>query len=254
MGVETVASDEALLDRLNEADLFVVVMPEQVERVKRIAKCPLAVMAGFPHVKPSVTLFNEMKINNYLSPSAKHLALLTGSNKLLYPKLILRETLPDPESVEERSRFFSYIHWMDEYWPIASEKMRRLNTISMVTVENFGFGSPSGVVDDLAYMRKAKGTVHLKDQGLTCNAPIRSLALGTPVVMDYDTYNNGYYDNITGITVVNSLDDLANEIEKLDSDIDYLQKKSTGAMEASVQSDYRQEHGDAFIEFLKRVS
>jgi len=79
-------------------------------------------MAGVPDVQSGSIMFNRMKINNHLSPSAKHLALLTGSNKFLYPKLIWKESFPKPASMEERSGFFSYIHWMEKYWPISSEK------------------------------------------------------------------------------------------------------------------------------------
>jgi len=202
----------------------------------------------------SSELFNKIRINNHLSPSAKHLTYLIGSNKLLYPKLVWKEKFPNPAPMENRSGFFSYIHWLDKYWPKSSKKLKKLNAISKCPVENFGYGSRYGIVDDLTYMKSAKATVHIKDKGLVCNATIRSLALGTPVVMDRATYNNGYYDSIDGITVRWTIRGLAREINRLDNDIDYLREKSWAAQKAAEQFLYRPEHGDAFTAFLKRVA
>jgi len=253
IGVETIASNEVLRDRIQEADLFVVVTPLQVDLARRIAKCPVAVIAGLPEAEPSVRIFNGMKINNHLSPSARHLAMLTGRNKLLYPKLLRKDTFRRP-AAEDRSGFCSYVHWMERDHPISATKLRTLNLISRIPLKNFGFGSQHGVVDDLDCMRKAKATVHLKDHGLTCNAPIRSLASGTAVVMDDETYRNGFFDSVNGMTVVATIDDIAKEIDRLDNDVDYLRERSWEAERASQQFVYRPEHGDAFASFLKSVS
>jgi hypothetical protein len=228
------------------------VTPPQIDLARLIAKCPLAVMAG-DRVGGQPGLFNEMNINIHLSPSAAHLALLTGRNKFLYPKLIWKEKFPRPLPVEIRSGFYSFVHWLEKSWPKADEKMKRLNHVSTVKVENFGFGSRHGSVVDLTYMRKAKATVHFKDLGMVCNAPIRSLALGTPVVMDRETYDNGFYDNIDGLTVAETIDDVACEIANLEKDLGYLREKSLEAEIASEQFVYQQDHGDAFIAFLKEL-
>jgi hypothetical protein len=251
LGVEFIGSNDELLDRIKEPDLFVIVNPRQEELTRRLVACPRAVMAGMR--AEDSRCFNDRDIQNFPSPSARHLSFLTGRNKLLCPRVQWRETFPAPLPLGERSGFYSYIHWMEKYWPVASEKLRQLNAISPARVRNFGLGSDEGVVDDLAYMKAAKCTVHIKDRGMVCTAPVRSLALGTPVVMDQETYTNGFYDSIDGITVVPSVDAVAAEIAKLEADADYLAEKVSQAEQASRQFTFRKEHGDAFEEFLRNI-
>lgn len=253
LGIEGIVSNEGLLDKIKEIDFVLVSTPEQVKKARDIVKCPLGIVAAIPGGMADE--FNKLGVNNFMSPSSRHLSLLNCSNKLLYPRLIWKEKFPGAVLVEEKSGFYSYVHWMRKYWPKSAAKLDRLNLISSVTVKNFGFESPYGVVDDLAYMRKAKATVHIKDKGLTCTAPVRSLAVGTAVIMDEETYCNGFFDSVRGMTVVKTIEDVAREIERLETDIDYLEEKSTEALEnAASQFGYRKEHGDAFAEFLMKVT
>jgi hypothetical protein len=251
LGIEFIGTNEELRDRIKEADLFVIVTLRQEELTRRLVPGRRAVIAAIPAERSRE--FNHRGIQNFLSPSARHLSLLTARNKFLYRKLVRREAFPATASVDERFGFYSYIHWMEKYWPMASQKLRRLNAISPVKVRNFGFGSDEGAVDDLTFMKAAKATIHIKDLGVACNAPVRSLALGTPVVMDHETYINGFFDCIDGITVVPSVDAVALEIAKLETDAVYLAEKVSQAEQASRQFTFRKEHGDAFAKFLENA-
>jgi hypothetical protein len=46
---------------------------------------------------------------------------------------------------------------------------------------------------DIDILMKTRYCLHIKQGGHVCNAPIKALALGIPVIMDYKTYNLGQY-------------------------------------------------------------
>ena len=134
----------------------------------------------------------------------------------------------------------------------ADFRFDRLNAIlGERFVVNYGKESPNGEVDDLSTMRRARATVHVKDGQVACNAVVRSMAVGTPVLMDRKTWHDCFFDGIQGIRVRDSVEELASDISRLAFDDEWLQDSCDEAWaSAHRQFSYDSELGARFLEFL----
>lgn len=252
-GVTPVSSYEELMDSLRTMDAIFVVTPEQHVQVNDFG-VPIYVIAGIPG--GAADKFNAIKADNIMSPSAKHLSLLSARNKLLYPRMVPWDRLPRRLQCEEKKGFYSYVHWLEKYWPNATAKIETLNkslSVHNKRVMNFGHESKNGIVNDLASMNGSKATLHIKDRGLTCFAAIRSMAIGTPVIMDRASYDGCFFDNINGIIIKNDINEIADEIVRLDEDDDYLEAACDAAYcMAKSQFAFGDKEADAFGKFMTR--
>ena len=122
-----------------------------------------------------------------------------------------------------------------------------------IEIKNFGIGSVNGFVHDLTQMGKSKATIVLKDYGAVCNCVTRSLSLGVPVLMDRETYQNGYYDSIDGLFVFDSIDDIEKMIVKMNGDYNFLKSVFSVVSKSEWQFKTDKEYGEDFIGFLSTI-
>jgi len=64
------------------------------------------------------------------------------------------------------------------------------------TITDEVYGSPDRAVDDVAALKDAKWLLHLKPEGFTCNAVLKAVSCGIPVITDTHTHNNTFLENI----------------------------------------------------------
>lgn len=256
LGVQ-IAETATLRDRLAEGFFAAMILstPEQVKEFKQnvepIRPLPIAIRHGLN----AFDKFKKLGVSNFISPSPRALERMGCSNPFLTRKLVPWDSFPKPSSFPEgRSGFFQYIHHYDR-WQSANERFTRLQEmISPIHVPTYGFGNPDGCISDLPTMSGAKGTVHIKDGQVACNAVIRSMALGTPVFMDATTYEKCYFDAIEGIEVFDELTNLADRIKLIDQEDDVLEESCERAFAAAKrQFTYNDELGDRFKAFLSRM-
>jgi hypothetical protein len=192
-------------------------------------------------------------IDNFFSPSQKSIELMNCSNYFHAKKLFPFQEVSEHEQI--RNGFYSYINYYENF-PNSYNKFLKINSLLNdydFKVINFGMNHEKpNVVNDLEYMVKAKATLHLKDFGGVCNAVIRSLACGTPVIMDNSTYDNGFYHDIKGISLINDIKDIINELIKLNCDEEYLRQSIANVKQYRNQFEYDTEYGDNFMKFLER--
>jgi hypothetical protein len=87
----------------------------------------------------------------------------------------------------------------------------------------FGSNAPRGVVvDDVACFRRARFTLSLKHYGYICNAVVRSLCAGVPVVMDRRSFEIGRYEGFLpprcGLVVLDSVSQIADFVQEVRGD------------------------------------
>lgn len=93
-----------------------------------------------------------------------------------------------PVFTESGNLIISLIHFYESYW---KEDYKFAKTIT----SNL-YGAPSNMVDDIEKLKEARWLLHIKPTGVLCNAVIRALACGVPVIMDTQTFNNGWYEKV----------------------------------------------------------
>jgi hypothetical protein len=104
-------------------------------------------------------------------------------------------------------------------WEVFREVRDRLGARCVL----YGTDAPSGAVrDDAARFRRARFTLHVKHHGYVCNAVVRSLAAGVPVVMDAKTWDRGRYEGVLdpdgGIAVLSGPDEIVAFMEETRGD------------------------------------
>lgn len=77
------------------------------------------------------------------------------------------------------------------YWPDAYEKFKNLSELNPKTeIKHYGTNE---WINDIDKIKESKYLLHIKYKGHVCNAVVKSLALGVPVIMDKLTYSIGSY-------------------------------------------------------------
>ena len=252
------ANEEELCERIGTGvyDGIVLSTPEQVIAYRRSLRTlnnsiPLIIH----HTINRYDVFDRQCIQNFLSPSRRALVRMRSPNSLHIRKQVGYQWLPDPvKDVHERRGLVSFIHNYEQLWPHEWKKFVQLNRqLSPLGIENYGEGTSGGVVNDVDVMRGARATVHLKGAGICCYAVIRSMALGTPVIVDEETVHRCHLDDVAGLFVGRDLQQIADELTRLTTDDDYWCETSENvARLAKQQFQYSQDLGDGLCEFLER--
>jgi len=251
-------SDEEILDTVSSGGYAAVVVsiPEQVQafrkRIQPLRKdLPLLVR----HSVNCFAKFQPQGIDNFISPSPEALSLMQPCNTFLSRKLIPWEWLPErTTSPAEREGFASYIHHYARHWPQSYGTFKELNRIlSPKEVLNYGAGSKHGTVYDLEFMNRSRVTVHIKGGAICCFAVVRSMAMGTPVVIDEQTHVRCFFGGVSGIIVKRNVQAVADELRRLANDDDYWRFRSESTYRcARDQFSYCDELGNRFRKFLVR--
>lgn len=209
--------DEHVLSMISDGSIQAVIgsSPSQLQahlKICSVRKTPLIIRHGLN----SFSKFKTYGVLNFISPSRRALNEMSECNCFLSRKLLPWNTFSMGSYGDDRHGAASFIHYYDKHWPDAKKKFDKVaSMLSPIPIEHYGFESPFGVANDLDKMGKIRTTIHLKDGQVCCNAVIRSLAMGTPVVMDAETFERCYFDEISGLHVKTSLEDVAAKIREL---------------------------------------
>lgn len=208
----------------------------------------------------SGSIFTKLKnkysnqISGVISPSAKAIELIGNPNSFLKRKLPLSQSHGKFVSPNERFGAYSYIHYYDGYKKYQEYlQFQRILKEKNSDIVCEAFGRPRKNVKDFRTMRKSRITIHIKDKGMVCNAVSKSMAVGTPVFMDRETYEKGYYDSIDGLYVFDSLEDMADEVVRVHEDLDYFKDMLHEMKKISCNFFYSDFYGDSFVSFLNCI-
>lgn len=250
LGAESIWTAEEVQDRVlsGEFDAAILSSPDQIKAYAKWAPgIPFIVRHGLNSFKK----FLKLNTKNFLTPSRNAALQMPGCNCFVSRKLIPWKFFPRGGWAEDRSGFASYIHHYQKKFPGEharfSEIAERLGKHGIV-LRNFGEESPDGVAEDLSMMCKSMATVHIKGGNVCCNAVTRSMAVGTPVVMDHWTHVRCFFDRVSGIIVT---DDIEGEVRQLAEEEEYLEQKIEEVSELSKQFTYDGDLGERFRKFLE---
>lgn len=254
----TLLRDPEIEDLLSsgEIDALLLSTPEQVLQVREhldpIRKLPFIIRHGLN----SFDKFKLIETKNFLSPSPRGLALMSECNCFLMRKLIPWQVFPKSDTYGwQRRGFHSYIHHFKKKWPDAKNRFDRLRSMldDTMTLECYGREGDRGIANDLEMMKRSRGTVHIKDGQVVCNAVIRSLAVGTPVLMDRTTYERCFFDAIEGIILEDTLEGLRDRMKELTDDEALDEACEDAFATAKRQFVYSHDLGDEFVHFLGKL-
>jgi hypothetical protein len=215
-------------------DMVLLSSPGQIVEFRKnivpLRKIPFAIRHGLN----SFDKFKHLDTKNFISPSLVALAKMPECNSFLSRKLVDWDALPKPSFYgDEREGFFQYVHHLQK-WPAASARFAELCRLcAPIEIKNFGYDSQYGVVDDIGKMSYARGTTHIKDGQAACNAVIRSMAMGTPVFMDGETFRRCHFDQVRDIVVRNTVQELADDIRRAAGDNSHLESLCRSTYESA---------------------
>jgi len=258
-GATVVSGRRQVLSAMKSVDVAILGVPRQVEEFERVVhggvwRVPFVVRHGF-------NAFDELAVlgvPGFMSPSAS--AVGTMSSRLPSCRTFQSRKVVSPRSIRQgfepagsREGFFSYINDYDA-WPEEKSKFDKIAAAfsgrNGTRPQNVGAGSKSGRVNDMQLMPWARGTIHLKGGHACCNAVVRSLSVGTPVIMDSSTRTKCFFDSINGMIVRDSIDEIVRELDKLDRDDDHMGKAIESARAAARQFSYDDAYGAALASWL----
>ncbi|WP_166831208.1 FkbM family methyltransferase [Thalassoroseus pseudoceratinae] len=248
--------DEAIIQRLRQSvyGAVIVTTDAQVQQFERHLR-------GYnPHVPLIVrhgnNIFEALKklnIKHFMGPSRRALEIMSSCNTFHTRKLLDWENLP-PVSLDpnKRSGLASYIHKYRQSWPDSWARLERVNKgLANQRVKVFGNGNPDGLVHDLPTMAKSRATVHIKDNGIRCFCVLRSMAMGTPVVVDRLTCERTFLDDVSGIIVCDDTDELVHELNRLATDNAYWLERSVESLSAARRQFTADRHlAKGFLRFI----
>lgn len=217
-----------------EVDGWLVATPETIENIKKTFKAKIPIAAR--HSVNAFSKYQRLELKNFMSPSKFALQQMNAPNSYLSVKVRdFQEydlSFPSLPKATERKGYFSYIHHYKRYWKRAKTFFEDVckNINGAVHIENFGAESEKGIVNDRKTMINSKATIHIKDGQVCCNAPITSICLGIPVLMDYETLKKlGMEDyiihNVSGL-LFETVQECVNIIRTLETQPDYLDELS----------------------------
>lgn len=96
------------------------------------------------------------------------------------------------------TKIVSLINGYPKLWPREFQQAQSIVDESTL----YGNGNPAGGVSDRDALREAKFLLHLKPTGCVCQAVIKAIASGVPVLTDEDTWRCGLYENYTQFMAV----------------------------------------------------
>lgn len=241
---------------------WLVARPETIEGIREQIGTLVPIAAR--HSVNSFTKYKKLKLKSFMSPSRHALKEMNVQNSFLSVKVrdhkYYDKTYPLRPAIH-RSGYFSYIHHYQKYWGRAYDFFNQICSIvdNAVLIDNFGKDSEKGIINDHETMSKSKATIHIKDGQVCCNAPITSISLGIPVLMDYETLDKlGMQDyiihNVSGL-LFETPEECVNWIRILETDAEYLDQLSqrTRAF-AKIKCVYSKNDLVQFRNFLYRMS
>lgn len=249
-----------------EFDGWLVARPETIEGIREHFRLDSGktIPIAARHSVNAFTKYARIGLQNFISPSRTALMKLKAPNSWLSVKVRdhddLKRFAPKILPATQRKGFFSYIHHYKRYWKRAGEFFEQVQKQIGLAVpcENFGKDSAGGEVNDHKTMIKSKATLHIKDGQVCCNAPITSICLGIPVLMDYETLAKlGMEDyivhNVSGL-LFHTPEECVDAIRLLETEPDYLDELSqrTRAF-ARLKCTYSKNDVRAFRRFLHRM-
>jgi len=254
--------DIAQAIRNNEVNGWLVAKPEVMVSIRKHFGDTVPIAAR--HSVNSFDKYQKFGLNNFISPSRTALKKMGAANQWLSVKARNHEDydkfIEKRPPVQRRQGFFSYIHHYEQYWKRAysffSEVQRQL--AGAVLTENYGKDTTGGMVDDHKTMIKSKATLHIKDGQVCCNAPINSICLGIPVLMDYETLERlGMEDyivhQVSGL-LFETPEECVKWISILDQDDAFLEELSRRTLEfARLKCSYTSQDYLQFATFLYRM-
>lgn len=254
------------LDEIHEAihnkeiNGWLVARPETLEKIRYHFGDSVPIAAR--HSINSYRKYQKLGLRNFMSPSRSALKKMNTPNSYLSVKVRNFEAYNEfqLELARKRKGYFSYIHHYKKYWSRAysffEEVIKQVD--NAVHIENFGKDSEKGIVDDKKTMIASKATLHIKDGQVCCNAPITSICLGIPVLMDYETLSLlGMEDyiihNVSGL-LFETPQECVNAIRTLEIEPEYLDQLSERTRTfARLKCSYSQNDLRSFRTFLYRM-
>lgn len=259
-GALFIEKTEELRDKLASGYFNAVFLsaPQQIDDFNKNirplnGKVPFVIRHGLN----SFEKFKKLGVKNFLSPSQRAIDNMQGCHCFLNRKLVPWDMFPKalPSSYsDEREGLFQYIHYFQR-WPEAVARFDKLCSLcEPLKIITYGYESPNGVVDDLSKMGSARATIHVKDGQVVCNSVIRSMALGTPVLMDQLTFDRCFFDQIQGIQVFDTIEKMAESVKRLASDDSYEEELCKQTYDtAKKQFSFTEELGERFRYFIQRL-
>lgn len=246
----------------NEIDGWLVAQPKTIEKIRENFGEAIPIAAR--HSVNSYKRYQELGLKNFISPSRSALKTMNVPNQWLSVKVrdfkSYRKTSPETLPAHQRKGYYSYIHHYKRYWKRAFEfyttVQEQIN--DAVHIENFGAEADRGIVNDHKTMLKSKATLHIKDGQVCCNAPINSICLGIPVLMDYKTLEvlgmEDYIIHQVSGLLFETPEECVNWIRTLEYDNDFLNELSrrTRAF-AELKCQYTSQDYVQFRNFLNRM-
>ncbi len=234
-------------------DLILATTPDQIEQYNSQIRARWGVPLAVRHGVNSFDAFRKLGLKNFMTPSLRAADEAALRNTFISRKLVPWDRVPQPESdTEMRGGFFSYIHNYEKCWPGHKSKFDWIRAaVAPIPMRNYGNGSPHGQTNDLAAMRGSRGTIHIKGGQVCCNAVIRSMSVGTPVIMDEATYRDCYFDQVDGICVMKGTQDIISLVKALDQNDDaFVGASALARASAERQFSYDDDLGARFLKFI----
>lgn len=236
LGLSCLSSFEEIGAAIRNGDVngWLVALPEAIEGIRKTFKHHVPIAAR--HSVNAFSKYQKLGLRNFISPSRTALKKLGAENSYLSVKVRdfdeYDQFSPQVKPARSRKGFYSYIHHYKRYWKRAGTFFEEVQALvgGAVPVENYGKDSAGGEVNDRKTMVKAKATLHIKDGQVCCNAPITSICLGIPVLMDYETLATlGMEDyiihNVSGL-LFETPQQCVDAIRLLETEHDYLDELS----------------------------
>lgn len=198
------------------------------------------------------------------SPSANMLGEVNAPNQWQSVKCVdfeqgdlLQEATELP--VSDRSGIFTFIN---HYQPRCSDSyavyQALKSSIPDIDLKHYGEGSDLGTRSAFDALKGARATLHIKDDGVCCNAVIESISVGVPVVMDRVSYRalgleKYVVDHVSGM-LFDTVEEGAAILRKLSEDDEYLEQLRETTLQHARKC-YQLDSGsiDEFRRFLNRA-
>lgn len=213
-------------------------------------------------VKHSINAFKEfaeLGVRNFMTPSRKaeasFLAVVPDAKVFVFRKILDWDLIPKPNGHRQRSGFVSMINCYELHYPDLFSEFHKVNSaVWPISLVNYGRDDVRFAHNDLAVMNSALGLVHIKGGQAVCNAVVRAMACGTPVIMDRATHDACHFDSVEGITVNETFQDVVDFIREMQSDMSLTAEliEKTRAM-ARVQFTYDDVLGQGWRKFLETL-
>ncbi|MBT5032515.1 MAG: PqqD family peptide modification chaperone, partial [Proteobacteria bacterium] len=164
--------------------LFVV--PEDTQQIQ-------SVLGDIPLILRHSTGDNERLKGSapysFMSPSASAIDFVSAPNQWKSVKCAdfrrldsMREG--DGVPISQRRGFFTFINHFQRFTDSYATYLALREAVADLDLRHYGDGSSFGVRNAYEALMGARATVHIKDDGVCCNAVIESISVGVPVIMD----------------------------------------------------------------------